>query len=88
VKTGHPQEAINMFNERLDVMRKSLGHRVGDAWGLAARAYDLLGRTEEAQTAFENATLLAPLVELCRRYPEISVVAEKYSPAAVPVGMV
>jgi tetratricopeptide (TPR) repeat protein len=87
VKTGHPQEAIQMFQDRLEVMRKTLGHRLADSWGLAARAYDMLGRTDEAKIAFENATHLAPLVELKRRYPEIGSLAEKFTPAAVPAGV-
>ena len=72
VKTGHPAEAIEMFESRLPAMRRQLGHRVADAWALAARAYDMLGRREEAQTAYENATVLMPLPELTRRYPEIA----------------
>jgi tetratricopeptide (TPR) repeat protein len=84
VKTGHPAEAIEMFNNRLAVMRKQLGHRVADAWGLAARAYDLLDRPAEARAAYENATLLAPVGELARRYPEIAALNGKYSPAAAP----
>jgi tetratricopeptide (TPR) repeat protein len=84
VKTGHPAEAIEMFEKRLPIMRTELGHRVADAWALAARAYDLLGKTVEAAKAFENATLLAPLGELCRRYPEVSVLTQRYAPAAAP----
>jgi len=84
VKTGHPAEAIEMFESRLSGMRKQLGHRVADAWGLAARAYDLLARPAEALIAYQNATILAPLGELVRRYPEISSLSEKYSPAPAP----
>ena len=58
VKTGHPAEAIEIFDGRLAVMRKQLGHRLADAWALAARAYDLLSRPADAKAAFENATLL------------------------------
>jgi len=84
VKTGHPAEAIEMFEGRLPVMRRQLGHRLADAWALAARAYDLLGRSEEAAVAYQNATILAPLPELTRRYPEISALAGKYPPAPAP----
>jgi tetratricopeptide (TPR) repeat protein len=84
VKTGHPAEAIEMFDSRLTAMRKQLGHRLADAWALAARAYDLLGRSEDAQSAFENATLLAPMVELIRRYPELAPLPRTYKPAAAP----
>jgi tetratricopeptide (TPR) repeat protein len=84
VKTGHPAEAIEMFEKTLPSMRKHLGHRVADAWALAARAYDLLGRAAEATVAYQNATLLAPLVELQRRYPEILPLAEKLAPTPLP----
>ena len=84
VKTGHPQEAIEVFVERLPVMRVQLGHRVADAYGLAARAYDLLGDRAAAQGAYENATLLSPESELHRRYPEIAALAGRYSPSPIP----
>jgi tetratricopeptide (TPR) repeat protein len=85
VKTGHPAEAIEMFNSRLPAMRRQLGHRIADAWALVARAYDQQNRGDDAKRAFENATLLAPLPELLRRYPELGVMAEKYRPATAPM---
>lgn len=85
VKTGHPAEAVEMFENRLPVLRRQLSHRVADAWGLVARAYDLLDRRQEAQTAYENATILMPLGELVRRYPEIEAMASRYQPASAPV---
>jgi tetratricopeptide (TPR) repeat protein len=84
VKTGHPDEAVAVFESRLDVLRDQLGHRVADAHALAARAYDLLGRTTEAQDAYTRATLLAPLVELHRRYPEVQKLEGRYQPAPAP----
>ena len=84
VKTGHPTEALEIFQARLPVMRRQLGHRVADAWALAAKAHDLLGQEGEAQQAFENATLLSPAGELVRRYPEIASTAQKYRPANAP----
>jgi tetratricopeptide (TPR) repeat protein len=88
VKTGHPTEALEIFEQRLPMMRKQLGHRVGDAWALAARAFDLLGRSDEARGAYQNAKMLLPLSELRRRYPEIAVLSEKYSPMPAPVEVV
>jgi tetratricopeptide (TPR) repeat protein len=85
VKTGHPAEAIEIFEKQLPVMRRMLGHRLADAWGLAARAYDLLSRESESREAYANATVLAPLVELQRRYPEIVPLAEKFTATAAPV---
>ncbi len=84
VKTGHPAEAIEIFEQRLPIMQRQLGHRVADAHGLVARAYDMLGREGEAAAAYERATLLAPAAELQRRYPELSKVTEKYHPAPAP----
>jgi tetratricopeptide (TPR) repeat protein len=86
VKTGHPAEAIELFNAKLPILRQQLGHRVGDAYALAARAYDLLGRQSEAQDAFEKATLLSPVEELNRRYPEVQMLVEKYRATAAPAG--
>jgi len=84
VKTGHPDEAVEIFQERLPALRDQLGHRAGDAYYLAAKAYDLLGRGAEAARAFERATLLQPLVELERRYPEAASLSEKYQAALAP----
>jgi tetratricopeptide (TPR) repeat protein len=84
VKTGHPAEAIEMFEKRLPAMRRQLGHRLADAWALVARAYDLLDRATDAQTAWQNATVLMPWAELARRYPEVSSLAQKYPPAPAP----
>lgn len=84
VKTGHSAEAIETFEDTLPVLRDQLGHRVADAYVLAARAYDLLGRHEEAAGAFTNATLLAPTAELFRRYPEVEKLNGRYQPAPAP----
>ncbi len=87
VKTGHPAEAIDLFNEKLPALREQLGHRLGDAYALVARAYDFMDRPDEAKAAYAKATLLAPPAELQRRYPEIAAVAKKYAPTPAPGGM-
>ncbi len=84
VKTGHPAEAIEVFDLRLDVLRSHLGHRVADAHALVARAYDLLGRDAEAAAAYARATALAPAPELHRRYPELEPLRGKYPPTPAP----
>jgi hypothetical protein len=84
VKTGHPAEAIQLFESRLASMKMQLGHRVGDAYALAARAHDLLGQGDQAAVAFEKATLLMPPEELYRRYPEVAAIRDKYPAAATP----
>jgi tetratricopeptide (TPR) repeat protein len=87
VKTGHPAEAVAIFEDRLSALRDQLGHRVADAYALAARAYDLLGREAEAADAYRRATLLCPPVELHRRYPEVAKLQGRYEPAAAPPEM-
>lgn len=84
VKTGHPAEAIELFEQKLPMMRDQLAHRVADAYALAARAYDLLGQESQARGAFRSATLLAPVGELFRRYPEVEKLAGRYQPAPAP----
>ena len=84
VKTGHADDAVVRFERVLPYVRQQLGHRAGDAWGLAARAYDQLGRPAEAATAYRNATLLSPPVELSRRYPELRKLEGKYEPSYAP----
>lgn len=84
VKTGHPAEAAQLFEEKKEVLRDQLGHRLADAYALAARAYDLLGREAEARQAYLDATLLAPAAELFRRYPEVEKLVGRFAPAAAP----
>ncbi|HZN69211.1 MAG TPA: hypothetical protein VFB66_28290 [Tepidisphaeraceae bacterium] len=84
VKTGHPAEAAAIFEEKLPALREALGHRVGDAYALAARAYDLMSRPVEAQDSYTKATLLSPLMELHRRYPEVEKLYGRYQAAPAP----
>jgi tetratricopeptide (TPR) repeat protein len=87
VKTGHCDEALGIFGNKLPLLRHQLGHRLADAYALAAKAYDFLGRSVEAAAAYEKATLLAPLTELQRRYPEVTSLASKYPAAPAPPEM-
>jgi len=84
VKTGHPAEAVEIFNQRSARLREQLGHRAGDAFALIAKAYDLMGKEAEARAAWEKATLLTPAVELTRRYPETASVAERFGVTPMP----
>jgi tetratricopeptide (TPR) repeat protein len=84
VKTGHPAEAVELFERSRQMLRDQLGQRVADAYALAARAYDLLGHEDQARSAFHSATLLAPTAELFRRYPEVEKLSGRYQPAAAP----
>lgn len=84
VKTGHPAEAVELFDKSLPMMRKQLGMRIADIHALAARAYDLLSREAEARAHWELATLLTPPAELVRRYPEVDATARKYPARPTP----
>jgi tetratricopeptide (TPR) repeat protein len=84
VKTGHPAEAIAHFDRALPMFRQQLGHRTGDGYGLIAKAYDMLGRTDDARAAYEKATLLTAVSELHRRYPEVATLADRFHPAPAP----
>ena len=84
VKTGHPEDALKTFEQKLSILREQLGHRVADAHALAARAYDLLGRNDEAAEQWRRATLLAPPVELQRRYVELERLTGRYRNSAAP----
>ena len=86
VKTGHPDEAIDLFETKLPTLRDQLDHRVADAYALASRAYDLRGRDAEARDAWAKATLLVPPGELVRRYAEVKSIAEKYPASGAPAG--
>ena len=84
VKTGHPAEAVEIFKKKRDLIRRQLGQRLADACILVAKAHDMLNQPEQAKTLYESATLLAPLVELVRRYPETGDLSAKYQPAPAP----
>ncbi len=85
VKTGHAQEAVEMFQSRQKQVREQLGHRAADVYALMARAYDLLENSAEAQRWYARATLLAPVKEL-NRYPEVRALAQRYTPSVAPAG--
>ncbi|HEX8522820.1 MAG TPA: hypothetical protein VF669_11225 [Tepidisphaeraceae bacterium] len=87
VKTGHPEEAVAVFERSLEALRDQLGHRVGDAYVLVAKAYDMLKLEVEARQMYEKATLLEPVVELERRYPEVATLRTRYAVAPMPEGM-
>lgn len=84
VKTGHPDEAIEVYERSLPSVRRQMGHRSADAHVLAAAAYARLDRPEEAAVAYDAATRLAPAAELNRRYPEIRELVATLQPAVAP----
>lgn len=84
IKTGHPDEAVALFEDKRKALRDQLGHRVGDAWVLVAKAYDVQGNADAARDAYRRATALCPPVELHRRYPETAELESKYESTVVP----
>lgn len=85
VKTGHPQEAVEMLQRKGVQIREQLGHRAADAYALAARAYDLMENEQEARTWYAKATLLAPAKEL-DRYAEVAALRGRYPATPAPDG--
>jgi hypothetical protein len=88
VKTGHASEALELFSEKRDLIRRQFGHRLADAFVLAATAHDQLNQGGPAADAYRTATLLAPAVELHRRYPETSKLAGRYQPQPAPAEVI
>lgn len=84
VKTGHPDEAIALFERRRRQFGPQLAHRAADAFALAAAAYAARGDSAAAGDCWERATLLCPAVEVVRRYPELAPLARSLPPAAAP----
>lgn len=84
VKTGHAQEAIEIFENYLPVMTRGLGHRVGDAYALVAAAYDHLGQTDRAAERFRDGTTLQGVSDLLNRYVELRSLVTRYPPMPVP----
>lgn len=85
VKTGHAAEALDGLDDKVKLVRDQMGHRVADVYALAARAYDFLSRPSEAQAMFSQASLMTPLGELVRRYPELQSLIGKYVPHPAPL---
>ncbi len=84
VKTGHAAEAVELFNAKKTLIRNQLGHRLADAYALLAKAHDFMGQSDLARESFAKATLLSPIWELQRRYPEVTSLAAKYAPHPAP----
>jgi tetratricopeptide (TPR) repeat protein len=86
VKTGHPQEALDLFRDALPTLRRQLGVQSGQAFALAARAAELLGREDDARRWWQDATTLVPASELLRRYTEIGSLA-RFPVAEMPAAL-
>ena len=84
VKTGHLAEAVELFDAHLPLLRTGLGHRVAEAHALVAIALHRLNRGAAAAARFADATALAPLSDLVRRYPELWPLCSVYAATAAP----
>ena len=84
VKTGHPQDALERFDKQITTLKRALGCRTADAWGLVSAAKLLLGDAPGAQRTWQAATALVPALELVRRYLELSAVSQACPAAAMP----
>ncbi len=84
VKTGHPQDAVERFDRTIKDLKRALGCRAADAWGLVAAARLALGDSAGARTHWLAATSLVPPLELVRRYPELSTISQTFQPVPVP----
>jgi hypothetical protein len=84
VKTGHPNEALEIYEKKRGILANQLAHRIADIYGLIAKAFDMLNRPDDALSFWQNATLMAPPSEMTRRYPELVSLSEKYPPTYAP----
>jgi hypothetical protein len=84
IKTGHDAEALLHFTTELDLLRNGLGHRVADAHALAAVAAHRMNEPALAQQRFADATALAPLSELVKRYSDLWPLCSVYQPTPPP----
>lgn len=70
VKTGHHEDALQMFAQRRGQIAEQLSHRSADAWALAGTSALALSQTDLARTYARNASLLADRREIICRFPE------------------
>ncbi|MBI4579516.1 MAG: hypothetical protein HY718_07440, partial [Planctomycetes bacterium] len=64
-----------------------LGTQAGYGYALLAAAFDAGGQAEAARRHWHDATLLIPVAELVRRFPELGPLAGKHPPAEVPANL-
>ena len=65
------KRSIEIFAKHLPQMQQQLGHRVADAHGLVAGAYDLLGKDAGAAPLMSQQRCSRRPLELQRRYPDL-----------------
>ncbi len=85
VKTGHPDDALQLFGQKQAQMAEQLGHRSCDGWALAAAAAVALGREQDADGYARNAGLLGDVRDIAQRFPECKGILDRIWPAEVQV---
>lgn len=70
IKTGHNQDALDLFQKRREQMAAQLSHRSSDGWALAAAAALALRQEQDARTYATNAAILGNVADICARFPE------------------
>lgn len=85
VKTGHHEDALQLFGQKQVQMAAQLGHRSCDGWALAAAAAQAIGREQEADGHARNAGLLGNVREITHRFPECTAIMGRIWPAEVQV---
>lgn len=76
VKTGHPEEALAIFDQQRAAFPAQLGHRSSDAWALAAAASAHLQKSEQASVYASRAAILCSRQDIVRRFPECATVLQ------------
>jgi len=83
VQTNHATEAVELFDQHRDVLRRSLGMRFGDALALAAAGAEAAGLPDRARGLWHDAPHLQSAGELVRIYPELARLAGRYEAAGL-----
>jgi len=82
---GQNEDAVDKISERRDLFRRHLSTRAGYAYGLLAAALHRLGRKDEAQRYWHDATLLVPPAKLTDRFELLTDVAPHYQASQSPL---
>jgi len=82
---GQNEDAVDKISERRDLFRRHLSTRAGYTYGLLAAALHRLGRKDEAQQYWHDATLLVPPAKLTDRFELLGDVAPHYQSSHSPL---
>lgn len=82
---GQNEDAVAEISQRRDLFRRHLSTRAGYAYGLLAAALHRLGRKDEAQRFWHDATLLVPPGKLTDRFDILTDIAPHYQSSHSPL---